>query len=147
MTAMKANHEFSEGGSIFRGLDKQYLKKLSHEVIRVDLVIHLNKINGILDIQSNIILIPKAGISTDIRSVVDGIANLHSRDYGRLFIDNKELEDSNCMAEIISFNDGIIYTSKQSEIPSTALIKFNKSLERVATFPLLQKENICNYQC
>ena len=41
------------------------------------------------------------------------------------------------MAEIISLNDGIIYTSKQSEIPSTALIKFNESLERVATFPLL----------
>ena len=78
---------------------------------------------------------------------MEGTANLHSRDYGRLFIDYKELKDSNCMAEIISFNDGIIYTSKQSEIPSTALIKFEDSLERVATFPLLQKENICNYQC
>ena len=43
----------------------------SHEVIRVDFEIQLNKINGILDIQSNIISIPKAGISTDIRSVVE----------------------------------------------------------------------------
>ena len=70
---------------------------------------------------------------------MEGIANLHSRDYGRLFIDYKELKDSNCMAEIISFNDGIIYTSKQSEVPSTALVKFEEPLERVATFPLLQK--------
>ena len=65
-------------------------KMLSHDVIGVDFEIHPNKINGILDLQS---------------------ANLQSRNYG-LYIDNKELENGNCMEQIISFNNGIIYTSK-----------------------------------
>merc|ERR1711893_514607 len=111
----KPAHGFSNGGNIFKGLNNQYSKKLSHEVIRVDLEIQLNKINGILDIKSNKISIPKAGISTDIKSVIGGIANLRSRDYGRLVIDYKELRDNNCMAEIISDNNGIIYTSKKKK--------------------------------
>ena len=116
-------------------------------MIQVDFEIHLNKLNGILDLQSNIMSIPKAGISTDIRSIIDGTANLQSRDYGRLYIDNRELENTNCMSQIISFNNGIIHTSKQNIIPSTALIQFNGPVKRVTTFTLLQKKNVCNHQC
>ena len=51
------------------------------------------------------------------------------------------------MAQIISFNDGIIYKSKEKDIPSTALIQFKGLVERVATFPLLKKKKVCNHQC